>query len=103
MGNYQKRHYHHIAGVVKKNYEKQTETAARNAIKDIAVDFHHAFRDDSARYSPSRFLTECGIDDWEDITCVMDSDLEPYKLKHNDGTWYGTKQFLDYDNGRIED
>jgi len=103
MGMYERRHYNHIAKIVKKNYEQQTEIAAQNAIKDIAADFHHAFRDESPRYKPTKFLTECGIDDWEDITQVMDSDLEPYKLKHDDGTWYGTKHFPDYDNGRIED
>ena len=75
---------------------------ARNAMHSVAVDFHNVFRLDNPRYDADKFMEACGIDDWRDITQVEEWDLQPYKAKHDDGTYYGTKHFPDYDNGRVE-
>jgi len=75
---------------------------ARNAMYSVAVDFHNVFRLDNPRYDADKFMDACGMDDWRDMTQVEDWDLQPYKAKHDDGTYYGTKHFPDFDNGRVE-
>ena len=54
---------------------------ARNALYNVAVDFHNVFRLDNPRYDADKFMGACGIDDWRDMTQVEDWDLQPYKVR----------------------
>ena len=121
MANFTMKHYQTVADVLRTNLNKYeidllgtvndddtiddiyATASARVAIKDIARDLHNIFRSDNPRYDADKFWEACGIDDWRDMTQVEEWDLRPYKAKHDDGTWYGTKHFPDHDNGRIED
>ena len=118
MARFSKSHFETVATVLRTNLaqlkydlkysgdedseldEIYATATARNAMYSVAVDFHNVFRLDNPRYDADKFMEACGIDDWRDITQVEEWDLQPYKAKHDDGTYYGTKHFPDHDNGR---
>ena len=98
MARFSKSHFETVAHVLRTNLanceidftpsgndddvdEIYATATARNALYNVAVDFHNVFRLDNPRYDADKFMGACGIDDWRDMTQVEDWDLQPYKVR----------------------